>query len=177
MLVLSKASLFITNSHNFKKRRTKSFLALPTLKAILRSLTNINMHSLILIVIAFILTASAINDPFDQSEAENAVPRPPVNSVNIGESLTAGVGAAAAAARDVIQDAKEKVNVHVNPSIKADSGNIGINNAQSQMVAAIDDIQPGYCVARDCYNCLRLESMVGGASFCAGACGDRKSVV
>ena len=82
-----------------------------------------------------------INDPFMQSE----------NDVG---------GAASRAIPPVI------VHAHVNPS--NDEGN---QNAQSQMVEAIDDLQPGYCVGEDCWHCLRLEALVGVSSLCTGACG------
>eukprot|EP01084_Bolivina_argentea_P268839 456744_1 len=40
---------------------------------------------------------------------------------------------------------------------------INVNNAQ--VVA-----QPGYCVAKDCWNCLRLETMIGAAGLCKSSC-------
>eukprot|EP01083_Nonionella_stella_P073007 197112_1 len=41
---------------------------------------------------------------------------------------------------------------------------------KDRVIAAIETSQPGYCVRKDCHNCLKLEAMVGIAGLCKSTC-------
>eukprot|EP01084_Bolivina_argentea_P268838 456743_1 len=107
------------------------------------------MYSLFVIgLLLIVMVQSQINDPFEQSHrGQQPIPmqqRALTTSIQNVNNSDVSVQMRGVGERDI-------------------SLAINVNNAQ--VVA-----QPGYCVAKDCWNCLRLETMIGAAGLCKSSC-------